>query len=1064
MLLKRTRTKRRGARDEEDDASAVFDASVNDRFVEKNTNPLTYAERKEINSNRTAAIEELPDMEIISTMISVYSEQEIERISRVDITDPDITNPRLAASKSLYDSVMGTITSDTKCSTCNDYDCFGHYGRILFASPIPHPLWMNTIRDLLTIVCNSCGKLLKSKKAIELNGWQYLSAQKKISTIAKSMKKEKCQRDNSCPDIADGKIIPCRRNPTYLALRADEKFKIMYTIGKDKNEYPIEIERILAIFRSISKEDAETLGFINDSRPEDLIMQSLLVMPPGSRIPYVSGGVHRADDLTEGYKKIVVCANELMLFPKNGEIKNSLYLRVKELMEGKKQKFQNAAKFMSIASRLQGKAAIPRSGLMGKRVNFCARTVIGPDTSLKFDQLRVPVEWAPKLTYPETVREDNIDYLKSLIHNGKASMVRRLVNGRLTYPHAVLPDTVINLGDVVFRHMQNGDIVIFNRQPTLSKASMMAFEVVLGKERTIGLHLSYTTPTNADFDGDEVNLWVPQTAEAIAEAMVLLNVNRNLSSPSNNSPTMGIVYDALTSSHLLTRESKIREDVYYDLLTYVTNTEDMATIDQRLRRYNINKYSGRAIFSNLLPDDLFYSKGNLLIIDGVLVQGEITGSHIGPKGHTIIEALAQNYGSARTSQFLTDASFMLLRYITIRGHTIGIKDCMAIDTFEHQKEVEQNRKAVASLQSKIDALGDIPQDKAGRELYDKRVGAMIKASDEQGFSEIKRKVKDPSNNMGAMVADLGAGTKGKLFNVKQIRGRVGQQYFKGEPLKANCGNRLLPGFDENDLDVRARGYIPNSFMSADITPEEHFMIMMGGRQGLIDTAVNVAVMGDIHRKIVKALENLMIGESRAVVNPSGAVFQLAYGGDGLNPAKLISVKPPGTELDSVPTFVDIFALANNLNVKSNYVPGFEISVVISREKSVTEKDLVMFYVPETYWPEDYFIRVPLNKITKARKVEKQNKDIEDYAYQNNLAIRNVANKEITFIPNYLDSIEKEQNLFELRLEKDVLTFNYMSFGDTNEEFDKKKDYFKTLVGNEVYLNDSKYVVFESISK
>jgi len=417
----------------------------------------------------------------------------------------------------------------------------------------------------------------------------------------------------------------------------------------------------------------------------------------------------------------------------------------------------------------------------------------------------------------------------------------------------------------------------------------------------------------------EMNVWVPQSTEAIAEATKLLHVSRNIMSPAKNKINMGLVYDAITASFIMTREKAIDEGLYLELKDIVSNDEDLATLDERLRKHNIPPRSGRGTFSMVLPSTLNYFKGDLIILDGILISGVITGAHIGPSSKSIVEKIYMDYGAERYADFITNTSYMVLKYISERGHTVGIADCMSIDKEKRRREEEENEIAFEIIQSKIDALGPISgNDEASIQLYENQIKNIIMSSAKMGFELIKENISEINNNIGAMLADIGGGAKGKVFNIQQIRGRLGQQFKKGERLPLSCGRRIIPAYDEDDADIRARGYIKSNFMRG-LTPEEHFMHMMAAREGLIDTAVNVAVMGDIHRRIVKALEDIFIGNTGGVINTSRANFQLLYGGDGFDPARLIQVKRAGSDGNPIPSFIDVYDTANDLNAQQGWI-------------------------------------------------------------------------------------------------------------------------------------------------
>lgn len=492
---------------------ATVPSNLSDKLNRKTEDvSITPQQRSKIEYQRISLVEGLPQLQIIASIESVYSEEKIKRISVCDIDNPDISNPRSPMPNSLYDPLMGTVVADRSCTTCQNVNCLGHYGRIPLAYPLPHPLWIGTIKNILTSVCNNCGHLLVSKKMIEYRGLNHASNWRRIESIAAAAESVKiCPYSQSCPDMSSGKITHCTANPTYKLSQQEDSYdiseipKTKRTVKGGPKAVPtrMDVRKILSILKSIPDRDAKLMGFKEDSRPEDLIMQSLLVMPPISRPPFIADGRNNPDELTEQYKQIVNCANQLKLEPDNDNIRSKLFIKIKGLMVGRKQQYKTKVPKSSISTQLQGKKAVPRNSLMGKRTNMCARTVISPDTSLEFGQIRVPEEWAPMLNIPEMVREDNIEMLQAEIKRGKIAEVHTYHESTGGFQRKIANlDTVLKIGDKAWRHLRNGDVVALNRQPTLHKFSMMAFEVVLGKERTLGLHFAYTTPYGADHDGD----------------------------------------------------------------------------------------------------------------------------------------------------------------------------------------------------------------------------------------------------------------------------------------------------------------------------------------------------------------------------------------------------------------------------------------------------------------------------------------------------------------------------------------------------------------------------------
>lgn len=882
---------------------------------------ITPKERTEIEKGRVNRAQELPELAIIASAIEVYSEDEIQRMSVVDVVNPNISDLANPAPGSLYDANMNSIFIDRKCTSCFQVDCHGHYGRIPFPYPIPHPLWMAIILKILKCICGSCGSLLMSKEEIKTS----MNFTKRLDSIAEKSVNLRCKGHKTCPDMG---VSACKPNPKYTLPpvpknREDNaSFEIIREIMIAPKKFVTEdfpMPMVLALFKCITDEDARAMGMGINVRPENYIMRSMLVSPPNSRDVFTTAaGYNNHDDMTNNYNEIVKAANKLRnnTDPKltNG-LRYALFSKVQFFYFGSKSKTATYKK-TSLKDQLQGKKGKPRQILMGKRVNSCARSVAGINTLLRFDQIGVPSVWAPLLTQKETVTDWNLENLKALQEQGKlVSVEHKNMNGS-SYRIPVNEKTFLKVGDVVYRHLMNGDIIPFNRQPSLHKYSLQAAEVLLHPGLNIQFHISVTPGLNLDFDGDEVNLWATVFVEAMIEANQLLHVKHNIMSSAKNRPITGLVYDAITSSYMISNEKEIDEAFYYEIMDIITNGDDLISLNDRLEMYNVPRRSGRGVYSMIFPEDLNYTRGSVSIRNGVLLEGTLTSADIGPGGGVITE-IVMKYGPDRTVQFITDASFMVLHYITERGLSVGISDCMAINTEENKKEKDEKDKIFKSVQSEIAALGPKPEDPLDAKIYEESVSNIIRAGDEKIFKVLKKRISEKSNMMGVMGKETGAGAKGEPFNQRQISGSVGQQYLRGERVKAGCGKRLLLAYDKEETDIRAGGYIKSSFMEG-LTAEEHFVLVMAGREGLVDTAVNVPTIGDIHRKITKSLENVLIGFSGAVVNADNATFQLIYGGDGFDPAKLRMVKTTGSDT-KIPSFVDLHGLANELNTKMGWV-------------------------------------------------------------------------------------------------------------------------------------------------
>lgn len=458
---------------------------------------------------------ELPKLSIEATTLSVYSSAEIRQMSVCECFHPDDSTTL----GSLSDPRMGPTDSSRACATCHKdmIECPGHYGRIEFKEPMYHPLFMRILLQVLKITCTSCGRLRITKEQIEesrISRYTGIRRLKMLEAMADKMKAT-CSRDSS---VAGGPVEVCQTNPKFDILQSVQVGQVFYTIttghGKNKtvDTHIMPIREVQEILNSISNEDAEMMGFSNNSHPRNLIMEMMVVMPPNARPAVFFNGERRADPLTKTYMDIIRLNNQLKDVKLSEEQRKTTFSKLRVAVSKFIDNTDNndpyvvdmSRRVVSIKERLQGKEAMIRKMMMGKRVDYSARTVLGPDPSLKFGQIRIPKAWAPVLTKPEVVNNFNYQWLTKLLKDGKLthitpgpnSSLKAFVGRRIDLN--IRKNVVLAVGDKVERWLQNGDYVIFNRQPTLHRYSMMGYEVVLGDPNTIGLHLSYTTPHNAD--------------------------------------------------------------------------------------------------------------------------------------------------------------------------------------------------------------------------------------------------------------------------------------------------------------------------------------------------------------------------------------------------------------------------------------------------------------------------------------------------------------------------------------------------------------------------------------
>jgi DNA-directed RNA polymerase beta' subunit/DNA-directed RNA polymerase subunit K/omega len=908
----------------------------------ENTTVVTKGERDEILAATARKEAELPLLTIVRSAISLYSYEEMLMIAPVAVTSLN-----LQGSNSVNDNRMGVVSLNQACHYCSQIDCPGHYGRIDFRVPIYNPAFIREVVSVLTCVCNDCGGLLITEDVMRQQGFMRLSYDKRLAALEAHCKDIGCLRSFSKD------IIPCTKNPVFITTDIREKGEIIYKLPQDGGRkvtaedapHLMPIETVISILERISEEDARLLGFPKGSHPRNMIMRAILVPPVIARPPIYESGSIFHDQLTHTYINIMRKVTDIH-HGKAGAI-GELYKAVKHLIFKSDAKKTGGREFLSIVERIQGKSALLRGLLMGKRVNDCGRTVAGPDPSLKYGQIRLPEMWAPVLTKKVTVTRFNIRHLTNLLEQGRIVHVTFKDTGLRKFYDRNRFKYQLRIGDQVERWLENGDRVIVNRQPTLHRQSMMGYEVVLGPQLTIGLHLSYTTPMNCDFDGDENNAWNPQDFEVEAEVEILMNVKENIMSAEQNKPIMGLVMNSVTGAFLMSMPTtRLDDDLFAELLGMVTDPTPIRTLYARLMKYGVHPRSGQAIFSAMLPEDFTYNQKGVKILEGVLVEGVLKKSHVGTSDRSIIQELYKKYGSAVTSNFFTDAPWIINKWIIERGFSVGMLDCINLAIDDEGKEYDKNTRILeeelAKIYVQLEALGGKLDDPIEETYRQRQINNLVNIAQGIGL-RLAKDVLSRDNSIGVMT-DQGAGTKGGIANVGQMFGAVGQQFYRGERLRPTMtgGRRILPTYDVDDNNPEANAFLPVSFYTG-LSPEGLFFLQAGGREGILDTALKTADTGAMQHRMIKAFENVIIGNDGSIRNTIGTMFAPMYN-NGYDIAEMMVVdhasKPRLT------SFIDIKSLVSELNVKRGWVTASDNADIIRRRASLQNVEFETTATPE----------------------------------------------------------------------------------------------------------------------
>jgi len=473
------------------------------------------------------------------------------------------------------------VTEDVQCKKCNQglMSCFGHYGLIEFPEGVKiyHPMQMEYVILVLRSICQGCAEMLLTDDMISSIGADSLNGYNKLKLIAKhSISVSKC------PTVTGG-CIPescseCIPNPEYLLKMSKDNLAVTFkTKGGSKDNEVLDINEVYKILSCISRETANKLGFLPPSHPKDLILESLLVPPVCVRFPMKQGASQGTNKINEKYATIV---NKVQMIEKNGPTPDNvmnLTNAVKDIMstnDNQTGKMSNA-QGMSFKILLNGKKGAWMGNVTAKRTALSARTVITPEASSESDEAGIPEILAKHLTTDQRVTTLNREAMIKLLENDKITHIN---NRKIERTKRIL-----NIGDTVTRHLQNGDYVMLNRQPSLSRKSMMAFRVKLIPGYSIRLHLSATTPYNADFDGDEMNLHVPQTFEAMSELREIASVKACMMDAKSNKPSVGLIYDAAVASFLLTDASTlVKETLFMDALAMLVDPPPLSELKARV--------------------------------------------------------------------------------------------------------------------------------------------------------------------------------------------------------------------------------------------------------------------------------------------------------------------------------------------------------------------------------------------------------------------------------------------------------------------------------------------------
>jgi len=901
---------------------------------------------------------------IVNVDFCIFTNKEVKKYSAVSndpfgINLPESYQNYEPIKGGLVDLRLGTCDIYLPCTTCgeNANDCPGHFGHTELAEYVFHYGFLSHLKTVLQCICLQCSKVLIER----------------LDSVFKKLVNKKCESRfreiklltkniNFCPNCGTpvGKIKKEEKESAASLKLILERESTSNVIDEKTGELTDQVKKILRvltprdcynILSNLSDTECFLLGFNPKiQRPEDLILTRFPIPPvmirPTAKIDFMQSSTME-DSLTLKIADIInsnkrvrsqmdkeTSNTEISIYSQ--DITNLLQLHIVQYFDNEtislpKSEFKTGGRpTKSISERIKSKQGRVRSNLMGKRVDFSARSVITSDPYIDIDQVGIPKKIAMELTVPEEVTPFNIKHLSELVKNGRdeypgANIVLRTVY-RDGKPEVLKMDLKyrkkairLNIGDVVERHAVNDDWVLFNRQPTLHKPSMMGHRAqVIDRDdcNTLRVNVSVCGPYNADFDGDEMNIHIAQSIQARNELKRIANVSLQIIGAKDSNPIIGCVQDALSGAYLLTLpDVRVKGS---DVANFLCNT----TSEYKFEIDKNKIYTGHEIFSYIIPKGINNLKMKddkkiFEIVDGKLTVGRLDKSTLSKVKNSIIHIIWDKYGPNKTRKFIDDSQKLVLAFLAHRGFTIGFGDSISTNKVYDLVNQMANNKIneynvlLTQYENDIDQLDPV------------NVEDILK-SDLNAFSvDIGNTVTKTLDNTNNLFVMINSKSKGSIMNVQHMMCCVGQKTVEGSRIKKKIESRTLPIFHKDDDTPEARGFIKSSFVQG-VNSYEFFYDAMAGREGLIDTAIKTAKTGYIQRQLIKGLEDLSIKYDMTNRNSKNVIIQYIYGENGIEQSKQSQL------------MIEMLAM-DNKQVTEAY--GFTSDEISKMEKKLKLKDL-----------------------------------------------------------------------------------------------------------------------------
>ena len=995
--------------------------------------------------------------------------KEIRQMSAVEVKTADTyKDDGHAYRQGLMDPHMGVIEPGLVCPTdnCKYDESPGHFGHIALELPVIHIGFVNLIKTALKATCSKCSRILLHDTPSTHPSNPELSEQDYYRTRIRDIQIKHGVGSTEFAKIIKevekvttgtrrGQCMHCQAMQGKIMLDKPTTFKEKLEsqgAGKAEIERKLNPRDVREWLSAIPSDDLIFIGMDKQNRPEWIVLK-VLPVPPITVRPSITldSGDRSEDDLTHKLVDVLRINQRLRENRDTGapqliveDLWELLQYHITTYFDNQTSgippaRHRSGRTLKTLTQRLKGKEGRFRSNLSGKRVNFCARSVISPDPYLGVNEVGVPKKIAKELTVPIRVTSRNREQMRQMIlrgpdvHPGVNYIIRgdnrrvrinqrsRLINagfrchnpecneettlrpdmhqclpapnflpGLVIKPEIfVNPDgtqetsyvvddeaTLANLrgedldsqklaeddpraklhyrwmhelaqadkvhpdphpehlqvscphcgspadewgdqtrvedrlstidrngnpkpGLLVERHLIDGDVAIFNRQPSLHRMSMMVHEVRVMEGHTFRFNLAVCTPYNADFDGDEMNLHVIQSEEARAEAKILMRVQEHILTPRYGGAVIGGIHDHISGAYLLSRPGTLINRRHgLEMLGNIDYTGELPAIvkDENGKEC----FRGQDIISLIIPDNIhlrFRSRSNDdVVVKNGMVEGTLDKRVIGAEDGRLLDAIVQTNGPELGAKFLDDFTRLSIAACTSLGFTTGIDDeDLSAEALQSIKNA--NIEAGVLVQAALDKFG-----KDGRG-YETRPGRTPRETLEEDIMVIldqgKQEAGDVAKNELAQSGSTNAavnmaisGARGSMDNLNMMAGSIGQAKVRGKRLERGYNERVLPHFRRGGRAAADRGFISSSFKRG-LEPTEFFMLSISGRESLVDTAVRTAKSGYMQRRLINAMDDLKVYDDSmlSVRNTANRIIQFSYGEDGIDPSRGVHGSP-----------------------------------------------------------------------------------------------------------------------------------------------------------------------------